>query len=44
MNELNILMIMQHKNLLQYNSLYEDQRNIYVLYEYFMGDSLYCIL
>lgn len=41
MNEINILMNFKHISLLSFLRQYQDQHNVYILYEYWVGDPLY---
>lgn len=40
MNEINIYMCFPYECFLKYKALYEDKNYLYVLYEYFVGETL----
>lgn len=44
LNEVNILMCHKHKGQLSYHAVYEDNMNLYVVYEYWTGESLFRLL
>jgi len=44
MNEINILMCFKQNGLNQFHSLFEDGDILYILYDYWVGDTLYKLI